>query len=123
MEEPVDPDLEAAIRRLYEAFNAREVEQVIALMADDVDWPNAIEGTRLIGREAVREYWRLLFDRFNPRLEPLGFEDLGNGQVRVRVHQSLHDLEGDLMGEGEVFHDHVFRDGQIERMDVVAAPA
>ena len=54
-------------------------------------------------------------------MEPLGFESLGEARVRVRVEQSVYDLAGDLTGQGEVFHDYAFRDGLIERMDVVAA--
>ena len=33
-------------RGLYEAFNRRDVDGVLAMMSDDVDWPNAwISGT------------------------------------------------------------------------------
>ena len=115
------PELEDTIRRMYERFNARDVEAVLTLMHPDVDWPNALEGTRIAGHDAVREYWRDQFSRFDPRVEPVGFEDLDDGRIRVRVHQSLYELNGDLIGQGEVFHDYAFRDGLIERMDIVAA--
>lgn len=121
MSAPVDPQLEATLRRTYERFNARAIDDVLALMHPDVDWPNALEGTRISGHDAVRAYWLRQFAEFDPRVEPLGFEDLGEGRVRVRVHQSLYDLEGDLVGQGEVLHDHTFRDGLIERMEIVAA--
>ena len=121
MPDDVDPELEATVRRMYEHFNARRIDDVIALMHADVDWPNALEGTRIAGHDAVREYWLWQFGQFDPRVEPIGFEALGDGRLRVRVDQSLYDLEGDLIGQGEVFHDYAFRDGLIERMDVVAA--
>ena len=117
----IDPDLERTLRRTYELFNARDIEGVLALMHPDVDWPNALEGTRLTGHDAVREYWCGQFAAFDPRVEPLGFEELGDGRVRVRVHQSLYELNGDLIGQGEVFHDYALREGLIERMDIVAA--
>ena len=116
-----DPELEATLRSLYVRFNAREIEEVIAIMDPEVDWPNADEGTLLAGHDAVRDYWLWQFARFDPRVEPIGFESLDDGRVRVRVHQSLYDLQGDLIGQGEVFHDYEFRDGLIARMDVVAA--
>jgi hypothetical protein len=117
----VDPELEALIRRTYERFNARDVDAVLALMHPDVDWPNAIDDTRLTGHDAIREYWTWQFERFDPRVTPIGFESLDAGLVRVRVSQELYDLEGDLVGQGEVFHDYAFRDGLIERMDIVSA--
>ena len=42
---------------LYAAFNARDIDAVLARLDADVDWPNAWEGGRLRGREAVRAYW------------------------------------------------------------------
>jgi hypothetical protein len=116
-----DPELEATIRRMYERFNAREVDEAIGLMHADVDWPNALDGTRIAGHDAVREYWLGQFAQFDPRVTPVGFEDLGDGRVRVRVNQELYELNGDLIGQGEVFHDYAFRDGLIERMDIVPA--
>jgi hypothetical protein len=35
----------------------RARDAVLAHMTDDVDWPNAWEGGRVAGKEAVREYW------------------------------------------------------------------
>lgn len=121
MADPVDPDLAATIRRMYERFNAREIDAVIELMRPDVEWPNALEGTRISGHDAVRAYWTAQFAEFDPRVEPVGLESLEDGRVRVLVDQSLYDLEGDLVGQGRVFHDYEFRDGLIARMDVVAA--
>jgi hypothetical protein len=116
-----DPELEATITRLYERFNARDIDAVVALMHADVDWPNALEGTRITGHDAVRAYWLGQFARFDPRVEPIGFEALEDGRTRVRVRQELYELNGDLIGQGEVFHDYAFRDGLIERMDIVPA--
>ena len=121
MNAPVDPELERTIARMYERFNAREIDAVIELMDAEVDWPNALEGTRISGHDAVRAYWTRQFAEFDPRVVPVGFELLDDGRVRVLVDQSLYGLEGDLIGQGRVFHDYEFRDGLIARMDVVAA--
>jgi ketosteroid isomerase-like protein len=51
------PSREEPLRALYRAFNARDVDTVLAAMAEDVDWPNGWEGGRVVGHEAVRRYW------------------------------------------------------------------
>ena len=40
---------------LYEAFNRCDIGAVLAMMSEEVDWPNAWKGGRLTGREAVRD--------------------------------------------------------------------
>ena len=59
MRRPFDQphELEALLRRTYAAFNARDVDAVIAVLHSDVDWPNAWEGGRVRGHAAVRSYW------------------------------------------------------------------
>jgi hypothetical protein len=42
------------LRATYVAFNARDIDAVLAQMTADVDWPNAWEGGRVQGRDAVR---------------------------------------------------------------------
>ncbi len=50
-------DPRETLRRAYRAFNAREVDIATDLMHPEVDWPNAWEGGRVVGRAAVRDYW------------------------------------------------------------------
>jgi ketosteroid isomerase-like protein len=45
------------IAALYDAFNARDIDTVIAQFAPDVDWPDAWHGGRVVGHDAVRAYW------------------------------------------------------------------
>ena len=44
------------LQNLYDAFNKREIETIIALMRSDVKWANGVEGDFVHGRDAVREY-------------------------------------------------------------------
>jgi hypothetical protein len=37
--------------RTYRAFNARDVDAVLAAMHEDVDWPNGWEGGHVHGHE------------------------------------------------------------------------
>ena len=42
------------IERAYAAFNGRDIDGALALMTEDVSWPKAAEGVKIIGKEEVR---------------------------------------------------------------------
>ena len=116
-------DHEALLRDIYAAFNARDVEAVLDTLHPDVDWPNAFEGGRVVGRAGVRDYWRRQFTQIDPRVEPRGFTDAGDGRVAVAVHQLVRALDGTVLADSEVTHVYSFRDGLIVRMDVIDSAA
>jgi ketosteroid isomerase-like protein len=119
MSEPrVPPHVEALLRRAYAAFNARDVEAVIALMHPDVDWPNAWEGGRVHGHAAVRDYWARQFEVIDARVEPVDFALDPDGRVVVDVHQVVRDRRGALLSDGHVQHVYRVRDGLVEHMEV-----
>lgn len=109
--------MERLIRDLYASFNARDIEAVIAQLHPNVDWPNAWEGGRLHGHEAVRAYWRRQFAAIEGRVEPTNITSAGD-KVEVTVHQTVRDHDGNLLSDGMVTHTYTIRDGQIVRMDV-----
>ena len=45
------------LERIYDRFNARDIDGVLAALTDDVAWANGMDGGHVHGREAVREYW------------------------------------------------------------------
>jgi SnoaL-like domain len=63
------------LRSAYRAFNARDIEGAIQLMHPEVDWPNAWEGGRVVGRAALRNYWNRQFAAISSKVEPEGFTD------------------------------------------------
>jgi hypothetical protein len=103
---------------LYEAFNRRDIDAVLAKMSDDVDWPNAWKGGRLVGRESVRDYWTAQWAEIDPRVEPLSVNERSDGTLAVRVKQVVRSPDGELLAEGEVVHGYRMRGGLIARMDV-----
>jgi hypothetical protein len=103
---------------LYEAFNRRELDGVLAMLSDDVDWPNAWQGGRLVGRKAVRDYWIAQWAEIDPYVEPLAVTERADGRVAVAVRQRVRSVDGQLLGEGEVVHVYRLDDGLIRRMDV-----
>jgi SnoaL-like domain len=89
-------------------------------MHPEVDWPNAWEGGRVVGREAVRDYWNRQFDAISSRVEPERFTEELDGSVTVDVHQVVHDARtGELMSDSRVRHRYRLKDGMVARMDVL----
>ena len=87
-------------------------------MTDDVDWPNAWEGGRLRGQDAVRDYWTRQWSEIDPRVEPLAVDVRGDGAVAVTVRQEIRSRDGQPLGSGDVLHVYTLRGELIERMDV-----
>jgi hypothetical protein len=106
------------LRQLYEAFNARDTDAVLDALTDDVDWPNAWEGGRLRGKDAVRDYWSRQWAEIDPRVEPAGIATLPDGRFAVEVDQTVRDRAGSLLGSGRVSHVYTLVDGLVARMDV-----
>ena len=105
------------LARAYAAFNDRDIERALALMSENVSWPKASEGGRVVGKEEVRSYWTSQWKEFDPHVEPLEMIDR-EGVTEVRVHQIVKSLGGDVLSESEVWHVYTVANGRIERMDV-----
>ncbi|HEU0175430.1 MAG TPA: nuclear transport factor 2 family protein [Blastocatellia bacterium] len=106
------------LTNVYSAFNARDVDAVLAAMSADVDWPNGWEGGRIIGRDGVRDYWARQWAEIDPHVEPVGFDTDEIGRSVVKVHQVVRDLEGNVTAEGMVEHVYLIEDGLIKSMEI-----
>lgn len=113
------------LARLYERFNARDIDGVLVALAEDVAWANAMEGGHVHGREAVRAYWTRQWAIVSPHVEPVRFERTADDTVLAEVRQSVFDLDGrPLAGQTHGLKDkavdHIFRfrDGRIVQFDV-----
>jgi ketosteroid isomerase-like protein len=117
------PEDELLLRSTYAAFNARDVETAVELMHPEVDWPNAWEGGRIVGRAAVRDYWSRQFAVISSRVEPEGFTEESDGSITVDVHQVVHDAQtGELLSDSRVRHRYRLEGRLIVRMDVLEPP-
>lgn len=106
------------LQRVYAAFNRREIEAVLATMHPDVDWPNGMEGGRVLGTAAVRDYWKRQFESLDPRVEPQAFAVEKDGRISVEVHQVVHDKRGKLLVDQIIHHVYAIRDGLIQSMEI-----
>jgi hypothetical protein len=102
----------------YSAFNRRDIDGALALMSENVSWPKASEGGRVVGKEEIRAYWTRRWKEFDPHVEPLEVIDREGGITEVRVHQVVKDLGGDILSDREVWHVFTVANGLIERMDL-----
>ena len=108
----------ALIERAYSAFNKRDIDGALALMTEDVSWPKASEGGKIVGKEEVRAYWTRQWGEFDPHVEPLAIIEEDGGKVRVTVHQLVKNLQGDVLSDSEVLHVFTVNTGLIAAMDL-----
>lgn len=111
-------DHQALLTRLYEAFNRKDIEAVVAALHPDVDWPDLLDGGRLRGREAVRDYWKRQFAIISPEATPIEFGERPGGGLSVKIHYVVRAADGGGLWTDEVTTNiFSFRDGLILRMD------
>src|SRR3954466_15527313 len=94
----MDDDVEV-LKRIYDRFNARDIDGVLVVLADDVAWANGMDGGHVHGRQAVRDYWTRQWAVASPHVEPVAFQKTKDGAVVVEVIQTVHDLNGQPLKE------------------------
>jgi ketosteroid isomerase-like protein len=106
------------LRSVYEAFNARDVDTCLAAMTPDVDWANGWEGGRVVGRDAVRDYWHRQWAEIDSTAEPTAITERPDGTIAVAVHLVVRDKARKLLSAGEGLHVYEFRGDLVERMTI-----
>jgi len=109
---------QALIAQAYSAFNQRNVDGALALMSENVSWPKASDGGRVVGKAEIRAYWTRQWQEFDPHVEPIKVIDREGGKTEVKVRQLVKSLGGDVLSDSEVWHVYTIANGLIERMDL-----
>jgi hypothetical protein len=111
------------LEKLYVAFNERRFDELLGLMADDVEWENGMQGGFVHGREAVSVYWRKQFEFIKSNLEILKFETDERGREIVSVHLVVTDLENNVLLQKDAKQIFTFNDagliGKFELEDTI----
>ena len=109
------------VKYLYDRFNARDMEAILAALDPNVVWANGMEGGHVHGRDGVRDYWTRQWAMINPHVEPTAFSTGPDGEVIVEVHQVVHDLDGKLLMDQMVGHIFRIENGRVRRFDIRGA--
>jgi len=115
-------DTKTLIEQAYSAFNRRDIDGALALMTQDVSWPKASEGGRVVGKEEIRAYWTRQWAEFDPNVDPIAMTEDG-GKTRVKVHQLVKSLQGETLSDSEVLHVFTVSSGLISAMNLGDDPA
>ena len=111
-------DPKTIIEQAYSAFNKRDIEGALALMTQEVSWPKASEGGKVVGKEEIRAYWTRQWGEFDPHVEPLEMTEEDRGKTRVRVHQVVRNLQGEVLSDNEILHVFTVHSGLIAALDL-----
>ncbi|HET6226158.1 MAG TPA: nuclear transport factor 2 family protein [Bacteroidia bacterium] len=110
-------DSENFFQDLYKNFNDRKIDLVISKMTDDVKWANGMDGGYVHGHDAVRDYWTRQFTMVNSNVTPLEIET-ETGISKIKVHQVVHDLNGNLLADEFVYHFFHIRENKIAVFEI-----
>ena len=106
-------------KKVYAAFNRRDIDEIFSHMDPEVHWPNGWEGDYVEGYSGVRDYWTRQWAEINPKVSPLGIKQMPDGRVQVEVHQIVKDLKGNLLADAKIKHVYTLKNGLIKTMEIV----
>ena len=107
----------AVMLAAYKSYNERDLDALLPLMCEDVNWANALTGDRIRGREEMRRIWELQWTSLSVRTEPIRIYEEPDGKTVVLVREILHEAGGQLLMDQEMEHVFTWRDGRVARMD------
>ena len=110
--------LQDVIRKAYNAFNDRNINEALSTMQPDVQWSKAWEGGYISGHDEIKKYWTRQWTEINPTVKPVGFDERDNGSLEVLVDQKVKDLQGNSIFEGKVKHIYTFENNLIKTIDI-----
>jgi ketosteroid isomerase-like protein len=96
----VQADHRELLLQAYAAYNHQDVDALLALVSDDVDWPD--DGGRLHGKAALRTYWTEQWTRTHTHDEP------------------VRSLDGSIVSQSDGLHLHRIEGMRISRLDIEA---
>jgi hypothetical protein len=114
----MDNATELLISQVYDAFNARQTDEVLSKMHPDVHWPNGWEGGYVNGHQQVREYWTRQWKELNPTVKPVSIRERQDGTIEVEVHQRVKDLNDQVLFDGMIKHIYSLEKGKIKTMEI-----
>jgi hypothetical protein len=109
--------IDTFFKKLYQNFNDRKIDAVIAHLQEDIKWANGMEGGYVYGQQAVKEYWTRQFSTVSSKVTPVKL-DAAKDLVKIQVHQVVHDLDGKLLADEMVLHFFYLQNNKIAAFDI-----
>lgn len=111
------PD-EDRITRLYDAFNDRDFDRCVEMLATDVVWPDEVEDGLVRGREAVRIYFSETTAPLLAHYDVISLHTAADGRIEVLTRQTIASAaDGSLWSSTRVLHRFIVRGGLIAGME------
>ncbi len=111
-------NIDALFADVYAAFNRRDAAATLARMSEDVSWPKASEGGRVVGKREIAAYWTRQWAEYDPRVDVIEVVDRGAGTIDVKVRQLVKTRAGEVLSDTEVWHVYTIANGLIARMEL-----
>jgi nuclear transport factor 2 (NTF2) superfamily protein len=115
-----EPEAEEQYITRDTAMNSRNIETLLALVTENVDWPNG--STRLHGKGELRSYELGQWEETRTHDEPIHIAELAPDKYVVRINQVVRTLNGSIISTGEFDHIHHVRNRLIGRLDIKRVP-
>lgn len=111
--------MEQIIRDSYAAFNAGDLEKASALIAENVEWPNQLDGGMLHGRNEVVRYWQRLGRTQPHEYEVMHCDTEAENTVVVTLIRTVKSPDNTPLSRGLLRHRYTFHGGMVIRMELV----
>lgn len=106
---------------LYDAFNRRDIDEVLTFTAPEIEWENGWDGGLAVGQADVVAYWTDQFAVRDPRVTVTYVSQAPDGRVAVTLHNVVYDIaSGDVVFDGTMRQIFTLSNGLITRMQIDA---
>ena len=111
-------DAQTLLTKVYDAYNRRDFAAFSAFLTPDINWPDSVEGGRLIGPNALGAYWARNDKSITVDIAVVSIAALPDGRVAAEVNQIVRNLAGQVWSDTCERHVFTLRDGMVARLDV-----
>ncbi len=111
-------DAQALLTKVFEAYNRRDFATLLSFLTPDIDWPDQVNGGRLVGLEAVKAYWDDYSRSIQVDLAPMTFTALPDGRIAVDTNRIVRNLSGQIWSDSHVRQIFTLRGDKVARLDV-----
>jgi drug/metabolite transporter (DMT)-like permease len=103
------------VRRMYDAYNARQIDAALAGLHVDVEWDGGAEGM-LHGKQAVERHWRSQWQEVDAKVY-IGLSAWKNSSLVLQVRLEIATPRG--AREQQIQNVITFRDGLVASMRII----